>query len=112
MVVLLSRNFQGNINCVKLLNVYDLHIERVSERIGDYNITNRIERSINRAEIIICDVTEKSLDVYFDLGYASAKGKMIIVTAKEGTTLPFDMGRYRPVFMKTNICCRILFVMN
>lgn len=87
----------------KLFKKYDLEIQRVSEHKGDYIITERIERSINRAEIIICDVTEKSPNVYYELGYARAKNKRIILTAKEGTELPFDVRQYSTKFYKTDI---------
>ena len=84
----------------KLVKDYSLQIERVSEHKGDYIITDRIEHSINKSEIIICDVSEKSPNVYYELGYARAKGKKIIMTAKEGTTLPFDVRQYRTNFYK------------
>ena len=95
-----DKTYEAILTGGKLVKDYDLHIERVSEHKGDYIITERIERSINRSEIIICDVSEKSPNVYYELGYARAKGKTIILTAKEGTTLPFDVRQYRTNFYK------------
>ena len=77
----------------------ELIIERVSEPLGDYIITERIEQSIKRAELIICDVTEKSPNVYYELGFARAKNKTIILTAKKGTKLPFDIQQHRTNFL-------------
>ncbi len=82
----------------KLVKNRDLLVERVSEPLGDYIITDKIEQSIKRAEIIICDVTEKSPNVYYELGYARAKNKTIIMTAQKGTKLPFDIQQYRTNF--------------
>ncbi len=87
----------------KLVKEYDLEIQRVSEHKGDYIITERIERSINRAEVIICDVSEKSPNVYYELGYARAKNKKIILTAKTGTELPFDVRQYSTKFYNSDI---------
>lgn len=82
----------------KLVVGRELVVERVSEHLGDYIITERIERSIKRAELIICDVSEKSPNVYYELGFARAKNKTIILTAKSGTELPFDVRQYRTNF--------------
>lgn len=87
----------------KLIANRNLVIERVSEPLGDYIITERIERSIKRAALIICDVSDKSLNVYYELGYARAMNKTIIVTAKNGTKLPFDVGHYRTNFYNNPI---------
>ncbi len=81
----------------------NLIIERVSEPLGDYIITEKIEQSIKRAELIICDVSEKSPNVYYELGYARAKNKTIILTAKEGTELPFDVRQHRTNFYSNPI---------
>lgn len=95
-----DKTYEAIVNGGKLLNHYDLQIERVSDHKGDYIITKRIEHSINRSEIVICDVSEKSPNVYYELGYARAKGKKIILTAKEGTILPFDVQQYHTNFYK------------
>lgn len=82
----------------RLVRNRDLLVERVSEPLGDFIITEKIEQSIKRAEIIICDVTEKSPNVYYELGFARAKNKTIILTAKKGTKLPFDIQQHRTNF--------------
>lgn len=87
----------------KLVENRKLVIERVSEPLGDYIITERIEQSIKRAELVICDVSEKSLNVYYELGYARAMNKRIIVTAMKGTKLPFDVGHYKTNFYTNTI---------
>jgi hypothetical protein len=47
--------------------------------------------SIRRSAFIIVDVTDPRPNVYFELGYAGALGKDVVLTAKEGTQLPFDV---------------------
>ena len=87
----------------KLLTNRRLIIERVSDPLGDFVITERIEQSIKQAELIICDLSEKSLNVYYELGFARALNKKIIVTAKEGTKLPFDVKQNKTNFYKNTI---------
>jgi hypothetical protein len=53
-------------------------------------IYQRIVTEIRRATFVIADVTVGTLNVYYELGYAEALGKPVIVIAKEGTDLPFD----------------------
>ena len=53
-------------------------------------IYNRIVQGIQRAAFVVADVTFGSVNVYYELGFAEALGKDVIVVAKEGTNLPFD----------------------
>jgi hypothetical protein len=53
-------------------------------------VYKRIVSGIQRATFVIADVTFATLNVYYELGYAEALGKPVIVVAKEGTELPFD----------------------
>jgi hypothetical protein len=50
-----------------------------------------IINAIQRSAFIIADVSEPRPNVYYELGYAQALGKEIIVTGFEGTPLPFDI---------------------
>lgn len=58
------------------------------------NITERIfskiVQGIHASAFVIADVTHESVNVYYELGYAEALGKEVIVLAKDGTKLPFD----------------------
>jgi guanylate kinase len=66
-----------------------------------FSITERIEMLIKRAGLIICDVSEASPNVYYEFGYAKAKNKNIIITAKKETKLPFDTGHYEHMFYES-----------
>ncbi len=46
----------------------------------------------------IVDLTHPTVNVYYEMGYAEALGKPLIVTAKEGTELPFDVKDIPVVF--------------
>ncbi|HEX5871377.1 MAG TPA: hypothetical protein VFY65_13210 [Longimicrobium sp.] len=63
----------------------DHHIDR------QQRIVPAIMTAIRRSAFIIADVSEPRPNVYYELGYAQALGKNVIVTAAEGTQLPFDI---------------------
>jgi hypothetical protein len=75
-----------------------VNIHRIDDHRGMYTISNQILHRIDQAEVIICDLTEEKPNVYYELGYATANNKFIILTAKQGTKLHFDIAGYRVVF--------------
>ncbi len=64
-------------------------------------ITPRILDGIKHSGFVIADVTEKSLNVFYEIGYAEGIGRPVIITAKEGTELPFDIKDTPIVFWST-----------
>ena len=50
-----------------------------------------IVEGIRRSAFIIADLSELKPNVLWELGYAQALSKDVITTAREGTTLPFDI---------------------
>ena len=76
----------------------NLKVERIDDEFGDYKITETILKKIQQAEFIICDLTEEKPNVYFELGYARGIKKTVILTAKYGSKIHFDVRGYRVVF--------------
>ena len=64
----------------------DEHIDHNQNR-----ILPAIIEAIAQAAFVIADLSEPKPNVYYELGWAQALGKVVIVTAKEGTKLPFDV---------------------
>lgn len=54
-------------------------------------IMEKIYRYIRQSAFVITDVTEPRPNVFYELGFAKGLGKKVIVTAKKGTPLPFDI---------------------
>jgi len=54
-------------------------------------IIPRILEGIRRAALLIADVSEMRPNVFYELGFAQGLGKQVILTAKRGITLPFDL---------------------
>jgi hypothetical protein len=65
--------------------------ERTDESFSQERINPRIEAGISKSAFVIADVSEPSSNVFFEVGFARGGGKHVILTAEEGTTLPFDL---------------------
>ena len=76
----------------------DLTIERIDDTFGDYKITDAVLQKVQEAELLICDLTDERPNVYFELGYARGVDKTVILTAKQGTKVHFDVRHYRVIF--------------
>lgn len=65
--------------------------ERLTEEnAGDRILPDILDR-IERAAFAIVDLTDLRPNVFYELGYAEGRGKKVIITAKAGTALPFDV---------------------
>jgi hypothetical protein len=69
---------------------FDFKAQRTDQDPTTDRIYKRIIHGIQGATLVIADATLASLNVYYELGFAEALGKHVIVVAKEGTKLPFD----------------------
>jgi hypothetical protein len=77
---------------------FDYRCERVTqENAGDRILPDILER-IERAAFVIVDLTDLRPNVFYELGYADGLGKKVIVTAKDGTDLPFDVKDIPTIF--------------
>ena len=54
-------------------------------------IMQRIVDGIRTSAFVIADVSEVRPNVFYELGFAQGFGKQVVVTARKGTTLPFDI---------------------
>lgn len=77
-----------------------IDIRRMDLVDGDYEISQKIMAEIDNAKIVLADFTLNSRNVYFELGYARAKGCYIIQTARKGTNLEFDIRNWRTIFYR------------
>jgi hypothetical protein len=68
----------------------ELKWDRTDKDLTTDRVYQRIVSGIQRATFVIADVTIPTLNIYYELGFAEALSKPVIVIAKEGTDLPFD----------------------
>jgi len=81
-----------------------LQVNRVDENVGSGFIIKEITELIEQAEFIIFDLTQERPNVYYELGYAHGVGNEpldILLIAKEGTKIHFDIAPMRIQFYKT-----------
>jgi nucleoside 2-deoxyribosyltransferase len=77
---------------------FNLNVKNLKDFDGDFKITDKIIECINKAGIIIADLTNERPNVYFELGYARGIEKEIISVAKTNTELHFDVKDWKTMF--------------
>lgn len=80
---------------------FDYTCERVDESTKG-RILPRLLRQIDRAAFIIADLTNLRPNVFYELGYSNGLRKEFVITAKEGTELPFDVRDMPTTFWRPN----------
>lgn len=75
--------------------------ERIDDRQFTGQITEKVLNSIRIAEYVIADLTHERPNVYYEIGFADALGKPIILTARDGTKVHFDLQGHRVLYYKT-----------
>lgn len=76
---------------------------RADEIYGPGVIVKDIIEQVANAQLVIADISAPNANVYFEVGYALASGKPIILLAKKDTTLPFDVSGFRVLFYEDSI---------
>ena len=82
---------------------HGLDVHRADEFLGPGMIINDIEREIARAMLIIADVSPSNPNVFYEVGFARALRKPIILLAESTTKLPFDVSGFRTLFYENSI---------
>lgn len=71
---------------------------RIDEVAGPTPILADIKRQVAEAAVVIAEITPLNPNVFYEVGYADALNKPLILLAQNGTKLPFDISGYRTVF--------------
>ena len=74
---------------------FGYEINRVDEKHHTDQVTDKIIECINQARFIIADLTNEKPNCYYEVGYAHALNKPVIIIAKEGTIRHFDISTYK-----------------
>ena len=75
----------------EVCKLHGFKADRTDKTLSQERINPRIESGIANSAFVIADITESSPNVYFEFGFAQGCKKKVIVTAKKGTMLPFDI---------------------
>ena len=71
---------------------------RVEDKNTGGRIVPAIMKQIEQSAFVIADLSELKQNVFYELGYAEGLKKPVIVTAKVGTELPFDVKDVPTIF--------------
>lgn len=72
----------------------DAYAERVDEQIFMGSITQRVYNQISKADVIVADMTGRNPNVFYEVGYAHALGKAVVLLAQDTKDIPFDLKDY------------------
>jgi hypothetical protein len=93
----------------KFDDIYKLGIKETAEKLGitaervdeqifyKENILERIYNQINIADFIIADMTGRNPNVFYETGYAHAKGKICLLLTADADDIPFDLKHHRHI---------------
>jgi nucleoside 2-deoxyribosyltransferase len=77
--------------------------ERVDEQIFREGILERIYRQIDVADMILADMSGQNPNVFYEVGYAHARGKLCILMTKDASDIPFDLKHHRHIVYGSSI---------
>jgi nucleoside 2-deoxyribosyltransferase len=80
-----------------------LYCERVDEQIFQETILERIYNQIYKADLIIADMTGRNPNVFYEVGYAHALGKNVILLTRNSEDIPFDLKHYPHIIYNDKI---------
>ncbi|ANK84458.1 MULTISPECIES: nucleoside 2-deoxyribosyltransferase [unclassified Rhizobium] len=74
---------------------HDVIAERVDEQLYSETMMERIYRQIDAADFVIADMTGRNPNVFYEVGYAHAKGKLCTLLTQDTADIPFDLKHHR-----------------
>lgn len=79
------------------------YCERVDEQIYGEKILDRVYNQISKADIVIADMTGRNPNVFYEVGYAHALGKLTILLTQDSEDIPFDLKPFPHIVYKKKI---------
>jgi nucleoside 2-deoxyribosyltransferase len=67
---------------------------RVDEQLFLENILERIYGQIEKADVIVAEMTGRNPNVFYEVGYAHGLGKPVILLTSTSADIPFDLMHY------------------
>src|SRR5688572_13651792 len=92
----------------ELTDIYELGIKagcelagvtctRVDEQIFSEHILKRIYQQIDDADLIIAEMTGRNPNVFYEVGYAHARDKTVLLLTRSEDDIPFDLRGFRHI---------------
>lgn len=70
------------------------YCERLDDQIFQENMLHRIYNEIAKADIVVAEMTGRNPNVFYEVGYAHALGKRVVLMTQAATDIPFDLQQY------------------
>ena len=77
--------------------------ERVDEQQHNERITDRIFNQIAKADLLIADMTGKNANVFYEVGYAHALNRPVVLVTQKAEDIPFDLKDYPHIVYGSSI---------
>jgi hypothetical protein len=84
-------------------HVAGAYCERVDEQIFNERILDRIYNQIAKADFVVADMTGRNPNVFYEVGYAHALGKLTILLTQNADDIPFDLKHFPHIVYGTKI---------
>jgi hypothetical protein len=79
------------------------HAERLDDQIFKEGMLERIYNQISRADLLVADLTGRNPNVFYEVGYAHALGKWVILIAHSKKDIPFDLLHHQYMLYRKDI---------
>lgn len=67
------------------------YCERLDEQVFDEGMLDRIYNQIAKADIVVADMSNQNPNVFYEVGYAHALDKTVILVTNTAADIPFDL---------------------
>jgi hypothetical protein len=72
-----------------------------TEIFGTGKIIEQIWRGINSARVLVCELTTRNPNVFYELGLAHALQKPVVLVSSNENDVPFDLQHIRVIYYDT-----------
>jgi len=73
------------------------YTERVDEQVFAGGILERIYNQISKADVIVAEMTGQRPNVFYEVGYAHALGKIVVLLTQRADDIPFDLQQHQHI---------------
>jgi hypothetical protein len=94
-------------------DVYELGIKGACDVVGAYcervdpsqqrPVTDRIHNLINKADIVVADMSTKNPEIFYEAGYAHALGRSVILLTRTAEDIPFDLKQHPHIIYEKSV---------
>jgi hypothetical protein len=67
------------------------YAERLDEQLFVEGMLDRIFNQISKSDVVIADMTGRNPNVFYEVGYAHALGKIVLLLTQDTKDIPFDL---------------------